>query len=88
MKKGVLYLVNCLSTFLTGRVNHPSFCNYYYHFQNDPVPGTSNESKRQKRDEARERMVDALPENDDEYLDISLDDEKKLIEKYKKFLGL
>jgi len=56
--------------------------------QDDPVPGTSSEAKRQRREEAKERMEDAVPEESDDYLDISLDDEKKLLDKYKKILGL
>jgi hypothetical protein len=33
-------------------------------------------------------MEDILPEEGDDYLDISLDDEKRLLDKYKKILGL
>ena len=55
----------------------------------EPVPGTSrSEAKRQRREEAKERMEDAVPGESDAYLDIALDEEKKLLEKYKKILGL
>jgi hypothetical protein len=54
-------------------------------FQVEPSQEIASEAKKQKR-EAKERMEDAL-HGEDDYLDLSLDEEKRYLEKYKKILG-